>query len=74
MVKLRKLTTEEIETLMARQGVRQIALVNFLFFMDGYSRSDALDNLSTDAILYKWNAATLKAIRDGINLASKGAK
>ena len=68
---MRNLTSEEIEKFASRKGVKRIAVVNFLSTMgdnDFYARG----NLSMDAGLYKWNAATYKAISAGITLASKG--
>jgi len=67
---MRKLTIEEIEKLSARKGVKAIVVKNFLSTM-GSNASDAYGNLSQDARSYKWNAATQKAIRDGIVLANK---
>ena len=65
------LSKEEIEKLATRKGVKSIAVYNFLGSLEGLSKMDALANLSfalyvLDARLYKWNAATVKAIQDGI--------
>lgn len=71
-MRLRELTKEEIEKLATRPNVRKIAVENFLMSMGNDERT-AMLNLSYDAGLYKWNVATVKAIRDGIQLAKKGA-
>ena len=72
MNSIRKLKTVEIEKLASREGVRRIAVENFLITVannpDEYS---AMANLSLDAGLYNWNAATKKAIRDGIKMACR---
>ena len=60
------LSNEEIEKLATRKGVKSIAVYNFLGSLQGSSKEDAGYNLSLDARLYKWNAATFKAIQDGI--------
>jgi hypothetical protein len=69
-MRLRELTKEEIEKLATRPNVRKIAVENFLMSMGNDERT-AMLNLSYDAGLYKWNVATVKAIRDGIQLAKK---
>lgn len=56
----------DIEKLSARKGVRAIAVQNFLSSLDGTNLACALGNLSMDARLYKWNSATVGAIRAGI--------
>lgn len=48
-------------------AVRQIAVENFLGSLGGMTRDDANANLEMDARMYKWNAATVKAIRTGIS-------
>lgn len=62
------LTDEQIEELANREGVRKIAVENFLTSLGGLTKGEALANLKMDAKLYKWNSATQKAIRDGIKL------
>lgn len=68
---MRKLSFKEIEELASRQWVRRMAVENFLMTM-GNDKSIALGNLRLDEDLYNWNPSTVKAIRDGIELASKG--
>jgi alpha-mannosidase len=60
------ITAEKIEQLVARKGVRRIAVANFLSTLNGMSQADALANLQMDARLYKWDAGTVDAIREGI--------
>lgn len=65
------LSMDEIEKLASRAGVKRVAVENFLM---GVSPStgridDHLANLEMDARLYKWNAATVAAIRAGISKA-----
>lgn len=47
-------------------AVKTIAVENFLGSLGGMTRDDANANLEMDARMYKWNAATVKAIRTGI--------
>lgn len=69
---MRELTTSEIEKLARRKGVRRIAVENFLMTVtNNPNSSTAFSNLFLDAKLYKWNAATVKAIQKGIELASR---
>lgn len=51
---------------MAKAAIKQIAVDNFLGSLGGVSERDAIDNLNMDAKMYKWNAATVSAIRKGI--------
>lgn len=60
------ITANEIEQLATRKDVRRIAVANFLSTLKGLSQVEALANLQMDARLYKWNSATVSAIRDGI--------
>lgn len=69
-MKMRYLTGDEIDTLANRTGVKKIAVQNYLSSM-GDDPMAADINLKQDTKSYKWNAATVKAIRDGILLAKK---
>ena len=62
------LTKEQIDKLASGKGVRRIAVENFLGSLGGSDRMGASMNLHADAKCYKWNAATVNAIRKGINL------
>jgi hypothetical protein len=68
---MRQLSATEIERFASRDGVRRTAVDNFLGTM-GTDAIAAGMNLSQDARDYRWNAATMKAIRDGIALARRG--
>jgi len=69
---LRELKIEEIKRFSSRKGVKKTAVENFLLSVhNNITKSVALDNLFYDAKIYKWNAATVRAILDGINLAVK---
>lgn len=59
------LTNADIARLAARKNVNSIAVQNFLGSC-GTDKSEAWANLRQDARAYKWNAATVKAISDGI--------
>lgn len=48
------------------KGVKSIAVINFLSSLGDLTLQEALANLNLDANLYKWNAATVNAIRKGI--------
>ncbi len=69
-----RLTPEQLEQLASRTGVKRIAVENFLMSVPLTTehpygaRGCAEVNLSGDAIAYRWNAATVKAIRDGLRL------
>jgi hypothetical protein len=67
---LRKLTIDEIQSFSNRKNVKKIAVENFLMSMYDMTYEDAQGNVEMDAHLYKWNAQTVAAIRDGIWLAS----
>ena len=68
--KVRNLTIKEIEEFAKREGIKKIAVENFLMSIgindkERYARG----NLFRDAQLYKWNKKTIIAISDGIKLA-----
>ena len=69
---MRELTNTEVETLANRPGVRRIAVQNFLLTVtanpDSYC---AHANLAMDTRLYRWNAATVRAIQAGIELSER---
>lgn len=68
---LRKLTLEEVEAFASRRGVKRVAVENFLISVTACgSRRNAIGNVSLDAGLYGWNAATQRAIHDGIDKAT----
>lgn len=58
--------TKLVEMLAARKGVKRVAVENFLYTMDGLTHQEAIANMELDARLYGWNAATKRAICDGI--------
>lgn len=66
-----KLLDAQITMLAGRSKVRKIAVENFLSSMGGLTRDEALGNLYLDAGLYRWNSATIEAIRKGIMLATE---
>ena len=72
-MKMRYLTGAEIEKLASRKGVKKLSVENYLASM-GDDAMAASINLTQDAKSYKWNAATVKAIRDGILLAKRPAQ
>jgi hypothetical protein len=70
MATARELTGAEIEALASRPGVKRVAVENFL--MSCHCNGDiraALFNLEADEWSYGWNAATVQAIRAGIELS-----
>jgi nitrous oxide reductase len=69
---MQRLESAQIEKLATRKDVRSVAVYNFLGTAPLNSYNDylnALGNLDMDARLYKWNAQTVKAIRDGLKMA-----
>ena len=63
------LTQKRIIELSQRKGVKTIAVQNFLFSFDKNDASAAYGNLKYDANIYRWNAATVKAIIQGLKEA-----
>lgn len=69
---MRRLTDQEIETLASRKNVKRIAVENFLMsFPTDLAIMYQIANLENDARSYGWNADTKRAIRDGLDLASR---
>jgi exonuclease III len=62
------ITSEQIEQLATRKGVRKIAVENFLGTLGNEGLHDAMRNMVQDARAYQWNAATQSAIARGIRL------
>jgi hypothetical protein len=61
------LTVDRIEKLASRRGVRAVAVRNFLLTVgENKNLMVAYANLEADARSYRWNAATVNAIRTGI--------
>jgi len=61
------LNKETIESLSSRPNVKRIAVENFLLTIGNCDTlQNALLNLAKDASLYRWNAETIDAIREGI--------
>jgi hypothetical protein len=61
------LTNERIQELASGEGVKTIAVQNFLWSLSAHAdMNEALMNLSYDSILYGWNDATFEAICVGI--------
>ena len=71
---MKTLTSQEIEELASRDTVKRIAVENFLSSLDSLTKDNAISNLKKDARLYRWNAETVRAIRDGIVVAFKRNK
>jgi len=61
------LTSQQIEKLASGKNVKRIAVENFLSSLSGNKSAD-FENCKMDAMLYKWNAATVTAINKGIAL------
>lgn len=57
--------SDSILALSKRPGVRPSAVINFLSTLRG-NKVDAVQNLKLDARLYRWNDATVEAIKEGI--------
>lgn len=65
---MQKLSRERINELAGKLGVRSVAVKNFLGSM-GDDEDNARANLNQDARAYRWNLATIAAIKAGINEA-----
>lgn len=63
-----KLTHAQTLPFSKRKGVDSDAVYNFLCTRHYASYIDNFANVSMDALLYKWNEATLKAIQDGLKV------
>lgn len=62
------LSKAQIDKLASKSGVRRIGVENFLGTLGSMTRYEATQNLYADAASYKWNAATVAAIRKGIEM------
>lgn len=73
---MRNCTTEEIQKLLAKYpDAKKIAVENFLMTVGNNPNPQcALANLQMDANLYKWNQATQRAIKEGINIVKQTSK
>ena len=70
MSELRRLDVKEIDMLASRDGVRKIAVENFLMTISNNETVwIAEQNLGLDAGLYNWDLKTIKAISEGIRLS-----
>jgi len=76
MQKLRDLTPQEIEKILKKfPNAKLVAVENFLMTVgQNQNKYYALANLDKDRLLYGWNSDTVRAIRKGIDLASKSQK
>lgn len=68
---MRELNIDEIEAFANRNGVKKIAVENFLLTM-GADEICAWFNLDGDSALYNWNRDTIDAIESGIIKATRG--
>ena len=75
MTPVRNLTLPEIEKILTKYPkARRIAVENFLFSVGANgNESNATANLKLDTRLYNWKADTVKAISEGIRLATKAS-
>lgn len=60
------LTFERISELAKGEGVKTVAVENFLTSLDGLSYQEAVGNCELDARSYGWNHETQAAIRIGL--------
>ena len=76
MPELRNLTGQEIEKILKKfPNAKRIAVETFLMTVANNSNKYyANANLDKDRLLYGWNIDTARAIRKGIDLASKSLK
>jgi len=65
------LDDKTIERLSTRKGVKTIAVQNFLGTLGNMTIFECYANCEQDTRDYRWNAATVKAIRDGISIHFK---
>jgi len=66
------LTFDRIRELAVGEGVRKIAVENFLGTLAGSTEDEALSNLVLDAKSYRWNAVTVRTIQAGIREHFRG--
>lgn len=63
------ITNRQLEKLANGKGVKEVAVWNFVGTCDNCgSRMYANMNLNEDARMYKWNQATINAIKKGIDI------
>lgn len=68
---MRKLTDQEIERLANRDGAKSMAVKNFLKTVaEDNDLIDLVGDLGIDGKIYNWNKETIRAIMEGIFLAS----
>lgn len=67
---IQNLSIEEIEQFAKREGVKEVAVFNFLSSCEG-EYVHAIANMRMDARVYKWNAATCEAIEAGLRFANR---
>lgn len=60
------ITEEQIIELSSRPGVKRVAVENFLMSLNDSTYQEMVGNCEMDAASYKWNTATVGAIREGI--------
>jgi len=73
-----QITANEIEALATTKEVKTVAVMNFLCTTrlrlstqaqhEGVTHGEATANLTREAKMYKWNDATVKAIKKGLAL------
>jgi hypothetical protein len=69
---MRDLSAAEIEKFASANGVKRIAVENFLSSLDSsIGVMGNTMNMQMDARMYKWNTATQRAIEAGIRAANK---
>ena len=71
---LRELSADEIQNLSNRYGVKQLVVENFLLGIGGVSIEAAYKSLNSERKLNGWNRRTIKAVSDGIVLATTKCK
>jgi hypothetical protein len=55
-----------IQELASPEGVRKVAVENFLGTLGGMTEAEAMGNLVQDAKSYRWTTLTVRAIQAGI--------
>jgi hypothetical protein len=66
------LTFNRIHELANQDGVRTVAIENFLGTLGGMTEDEAMGNLVQDAKAFRWDTLTIRVIQQGIRESFHG--
>jgi hypothetical protein len=65
-------TLNRIQELANQEGVRKVAIENFLGTLGDMTENEAMANLVQDAKVFRWNTLTIRVIQQGIRESFHG--